>query len=720
MKQPPKLPEFLFRPLRMKQFLIILLLLCIFRSTIHAQSFTGQADTYFSKTEYSNLIKQGAIQVARDAHFPENVFTEVYDVHQQEITALATPVIIKKFRWLESGFHTRPVPQSAAWKKRKESYTRELLRGVRDALYANEAFTRALLTIDETDRIISFSSVIKIEKDGMLHVIETIKIYNGEGGNNDEIKRGIVREFPTRYTTSSGLVSTIPFQLISATKNGETEPYKQEQAANGWRCYFGSADIFLERGYYTYVLTYRTARQIIFHDEKDELYWNVNGTGWSFTADKVSCSITFPQGSKITENNCYTGVQGSQAANCGYTTINDSTVTFQSNQPLQAYEGLTVSVCIQKGILTAPTSLQQGWLLLKDNYILPLLVVALLLLLAFNYLSWRRVGRDPDQGNIIPQFEPPDGFSPADCGFLLKQDYSARFFTASIVDYAVNRKVDIEVKREGLLLKSPVYYFHKPAHIAGEYERDDIRYQWYGYDIEDFFGQKAAKGEYNTLIASRYSNLHTQLKKRMQISRGVTNSFRGLFSRNEGYIGLGIFYLFLCGFGTMIYFVVNGGTPVTVTISIVLLISGIVIQILFSRWMRAYTKEGRKMTDLVLGFKRYLETAEQKRFDALNPPGMTMQLFEKYLPYAIALDCENEWSAKFEHVIQQAIESGYQPGFYRMQGSTFNASSFTSGFSSGISSTIASASTPPSSSSGGSGGGGSSGGGGGGGGGGGW
>jgi len=136
--------------------------------------------------------------------------------------------------------------------------------------------------------------------------------------------------------------------------------------------------------------------------------------------------------------------------------------------------------------------------------------------------------------------------------------------------------------------------------------------------------------------------------------------------------------------------------------------------------MRAYTKEGRKLTDEVLGFKLYLETAEQKRFDTLNPPGMTMQLFEKYLPYAIALDCENEWSAKFEHVIQQAIESGYQPVFYRMQGSTFNASSFTSGFSSGISSTIASASTPPSSSSGGSGGGGSSGGGGGGGGGGGW
>ena len=104
----------------------------------------------------------------------------------------------------------------------------------------------------------------------------------------------------------------------------------------------------------------------------------------------------------------------------------------------------------------------------------------------------------------------------------------------------------------------------------------------------------------------------------------------------------------------------------------------------------------------------------------MNPPDLTIQLFEKYLPYAIALECENQWSEKFETIINNTVEGGYQPAYFNMHGSNLNMRTFTSGLSSGISNTIASASTPPSSSGGGSGGGGSSGGGGGGGGGGGW
>ncbi len=32
----------------------------------------------------------------------------------------------------------------------------------------------------------------------------------------------------------------------------------------------------------------------------------------------------------------------------------------------------------------------------------------------------------------------------------------------------------------------------------------------------------------------------------------------------------------------------------------------------------------------------------------LNAPDITPQVFEKFLPYAIALDCEDAWSKKFE------------------------------------------------------------------------
>jgi uncharacterized membrane protein len=120
----------------------------------------------------------------------------------------------------------------------------------------------------------------------------------------------------------------------------------------------------------------------------------------------------------------------------------------------------------------------------------------------------------------------------------------------------------------------------------------------------------------------------------------------------------------------------------------------------------------------------YLSVAEKERLAQLHPPDKTPELFEKYLPYAFALDVEQEWAEQFSGILKAAGEApgsgGYRPHWYHgRHGWSDSLGGFTSGLSSGLSSGIATASTAPSSSSG-SGGGGSSGGGGGGGGGGGW
>ena len=109
----------------------------------------------------------------------------------------------------------------------------------------------------------------------------------------------------------------------------------------------------------------------------------------------------------------------------------------------------------------------------------------------------------------------------------------------------------------------------------------------------------------------------------------------------------------------------------------------------------------------------------------MHPPELTTELFEKYLPYALALDVENAWAEKFSSVLGRAAtapgqSNGYQPSWYH--GTNRNLASigdFAGNLGSSIGSAVSSSSTAPGSSSGGSGGG-SSGGGGGGGGGGGW
>ena len=141
------------------------------------------------------------------------------------------------------------------------------------------------------------------------------------------------------------------------------------------------------------------------------------------------------------------------------------------------------------------------------------------------------------------------------------------------------------------------------------------------------------------------------------------------------------------------------------------------VNILFYQLLKAPTRAGRQLMDTLEGFRMYLSVAEQDRLELLNPPDRTPELFEKLLPYALALDVEQQWNEKFADILSQAeIEKTYRPGWYSGRSSLSNLGPSLGGaFASAVS-----ASTRAPGSSSGSGGGGSSGGGGGGGGGGGW
>ena len=138
-------------------------------------------------------------------------------------------------------------------------------------------------------------------------------------------------------------------------------------------------------------------------------------------------------------------------------------------------------------------------------------------------------------------------------------------------------------------------------------------------------------------------------------------------------------------------------------------------------WMSAPTKQGRGVLDRIAGFKQYLSIAEGERLDRMHPPQDTPELFEKYLPYAIALGVENRWAERFAGVLAAAAAAGHQQfGWYSGSSNPWSdPGGFAGRVGASLASTVSSASTAPGSRSG-SGGGGSSGGGGGGGGGGGW
>jgi uncharacterized membrane protein len=145
---------------------------------------------------------------------------------------------------------------------------------------------------------------------------------------------------------------------------------------------------------------------------------------------------------------------------------------------------------------------------------------------------------------------------------------------------------------------------------------------------------------------------------------------------------------------------------------------------LFMYLMPAPTVKGQKIRTEIEGFRLYLETAEKLQMNAVKvgsdaPPPMSLERYERFLPYAVALNVEKPWTKYFEHQLPAEAEN-YAPAWGQFGSRSFSNvggmnDAIMSSMNTGVSSSL-----PQSSSSSGGGGGGSSGGGGGGGGGGGW
>src|SRR5450756_2016678 len=140
------------------------------------------------------------------------------------------------------------------------------------------------------------------------------------------------------------------------------------------------------------------------------------------------------------------------------------------------------------------------------------------------------------------------------------------------------------------------------------------------------------------------------------------------------------------------------------------------IDVSFFPLLRAYTPHGRALLDQIDGFRLYLSVAEKDRMNMLTPVDHTPETFERYLPYALALDVEQQWSESFADVLERTDASGqlaYHPVWF--SGGIWRSTTFStlgSSLSGAFASAIAASSVAPGKSSGFGGGGGSSGGGG--------
>ncbi len=552
------------------------------------------------------------------------------------------------------------------------------------------------------EQILDYAIEIGVRADGSLDVAEHITV-NAEGR---QIRRGIFRDFPTRYRDRHGNHVVVGLEVLSVERNGRPEPWFTENLINGVRINTGGDALLNVPGRFRYTLRYRTTRQLGFFAAHDELYWNAIGTGWDFAIARAEVEVRLPHAvpPEQMRAEAYTGPQGAQGQAYTARIVSPGVAHWTLTQALQAREGLTIVLGFPKGVVAEPSTKQRlAWLLLDNRGILVALA-GLLILIVYCVRRWLQVGRDPAPGVIIARYAPPPGRSPAELRYLRRGRYDMRCFTSDLLTSAVEGKVLIG-REDRLLLKDR----WRLEPIAGPEGDEGL------VTASALLSSLFADG--NAPIELTPESAPQLMKARKAHADALDKRLKGShFNHNRDSVTVA-FGIAVVSAGLAL--VISGGAGMAAIVPVCILM--LVVVLVFRRQIKAPTPEGRRLIDEAEGLKLYLSVAERDELKNLSgpegPPQLDAQRYESLLPYAIALDVEDAWTRKFTAAVGAAAAAAAGAGIAWYRGGGINdLGGLATAVGNGLNASIASASAPPGSTSGGGGGGSSGGGGGGGGG----
>ena len=307
------------------------------------------------------------------------------------------------------------------------------------------------------------------------------------------------------------------------------------------------------------------------------------------------------------------------------------------------------------------------------------------------WLRWTRV-RDPEPGSATIQYEPPQNLTPAECGTLLENAVETYGITATVVDLAVRGYLSIGQKDHSVappgskggsdyffhLLKRPsewgklkpheratltaIFMPTNPLRMATDAlaEIQTVAASKGSPKIASFFARLASAAKENATLRAlsgvgtdprpvvALADLQNDFHLHLPIIRiAIFNALQagGYYVRRPDevrprYVTAGV----LIGVVTALLgvFLATKGGPWRSTV-----LSGVITAAIicaFGWFMPARSVMGARALAKIRGFKNFLGRVEKDRIERLQ---RTPQLFEKYLPYAMALRVDTKWAETF-------------------------------------------------------------------------
>ncbi len=585
-------------------------------------------------------------------------------------------------------------------------------------IFLNSLFKSKVLA----EKIDSFNSDIKINKDGTVTVEETIN-YDFENSQ----KHGLVRNLYYKTKNEDGKTYIIDFSILNIVdENGNKYNYSQAKIENYIELKIGDADKLIS-GKKTYVINYKISGGLRYFSDHDEFYWDLIGFDWKVPILKYTASISFP--STLQESDlkylCYEGPSGSTLETC---LINNSNgrVNLSSSKLLKPSENITVVVSFPKNIVAVlePREDRPSIFLKAFQILIGLGASIWYVFFPIKYLidSVRESKNLKKNQRIVSAwFEPPqynDGtvFSPAETGFIVDNKIDHRELTATIIHLA--QRGFLKIKEDEDKHFSFIRLKKVESTELRDFEKEVMEALFRdGVDIASLDETQIKKLEIqlsnlkkiNKVIKTPYmSDIEKQLNRIGQgditeVTDKELKKSKTLFAKitkfnkyvEDEVVGKGMFEekptevysknmtLFALGLTTL--------NPL-------LSIAGFVA--------------GRKSAKRTLkGIEKYSEAMSLMNFlksqdEQLNYQSMNQMFFEKLLPYAAAFGVEKQWAKRFKDIyltkpdwyegsnfsnsifigsmtgsIGGSMKSSYSSGM----SSTRSSSGFSSGFSGGSS-----------------------------------
>lgn len=409
-------------------------------------------------------------------------------------------------------------------------------------------------------------------------------------------------------------------------------------------------------------LTYIAHGAVRVYNTGDKLQWIAIDSKRDFPIQAASVSVNLPQGATFVDIDS-SGIDAHWQQNSSRTGVQ-----YVADGPLSPRDTFEIGVEFTHGVIP---DREPGWQPAFDRFsffdrnlrpwvTLGLGLVGVMLFLGgplLAYAAWFSSGRDPKTGPLPAYLtEPPEPLPPGVLGTLIDERAEMRDVVATLVDLARREYLTIEeVKREVLaVFKADDFQFRKG-------EADETLLRPYEAEIlKGIFPGKTSvrklsdmRNKFYTHLPSIQEGLYAELVSRHFFTRSP-EKVRQLWR------SLGVAMIIMAA---ILGFLVGPLFPdfalVLTCVFVGIGASGVAIAIA-GQFMPAKSRLGAESAARWMAFKKYLE-----RIETLTDLTQAGELFDRYMPYAIAFGINTSWIHKFSGLATTPQPIWYVPYFDR-------------------------------------------------------